>query len=476
MNQVSAVGLPFLVLLFGLYMAAAGASYLLRQRTRLVAISGASAAALLSLWVWSLNLSLPIWMLPTGWSVDLEAPLVFSNYSLQLQADNAPIVAIYLGIAALTLLLSILSDQDKTFPALVWIILSGYTALALFANAPASPIVIAPTVLMILTALSIFVLHGSRSVDSAGALRSLLPPVLAAPLFLVGGWWVEQIPLNPQDLAITQAAGTLMGLGILLLLTPFPLHGMWPASSESAAPVAMLFVSLLYQLAVLYLAAQTLSAFPFVVRQNEWSLWMSALGLATAVWGGGAAIGSNHAGRLWGYAAVHDWGLIILALASPGLRSWTLVLFLFGLRIISMATTAAGLSAIEQQTSSLEMQRLRSVGLRMPWNSAAVLLGGLGLVGFPLTAGFAGHWAALQSLAVVDWRPAMAIVVASIGAILAFVRLARLMFGMQDARLTVRENPLNISIAIGALVITLIVATTPQLLNALITRALAAFG
>jgi formate hydrogenlyase subunit 3/multisubunit Na+/H+ antiporter MnhD subunit len=476
MNQVSAAGLPFLYLLFGLYVFAAGASYILRERTRLVAIAGAGAAAVLALWVWSLNLSLPIWVLPTGWSVDLEAPLAFSDYSLQLQADNAPIVAIYLGITALTLLLSVLRDQDKAFPALVWVILGGYTALALFANAPASPIVIAPALLVILTALSIFVLHGRRSVDSAGALRSLLPPILAAPLFLVGGWWIEQIPLNPQDLAITQAAGTLFGLGILLLLTPFPLHGMWPASSESAPPVAMLFVSLVYQLAVLYLAAQTLSAFPFVVRQSEWSLWMSALGLATAVWGGVTAIGSTHAGRLWGYAAIHDWGLIVVALASPGLRSWTLVLFLFGLRIISMTTTAAGLSTIERQTGSLEMERLRSVGLRMPWNSAAVLLGGLGLVGFPLTAGFAGHWAALQSLAVVDWRPAMAIVVASIGAILAFVRLARFMFGMQDARPAVRENPLDVVIAVGALIITLIVATTPQLLSLLITRALAAFG
>lgn len=476
MNQVSAVGFPFLFLLFGVYVAAAVASYLLRARTRLVALTGAGVAALMAIWVWSLNLSLPIWVLPTGWSVDLEAPLVFSDYSLQLQANNAPIVAIYLGIAALTLLLSVLRSQEQSFPALVWIILSGYTALALFANALASPIVIAPALLIGLTALSIFALQVRRSVDPAGALRSLLPPVLATPLFFVGGWWVEQILLNPQDLAITQAAGTLFGLGILLLLTPFPLHGMWPASSESAPPPAMLFVSMLYQLAVLYLAAQTLSAFPFVVRQSEWSLWMSALGLATAVWGGVAALGSNHAGRLWGYAAVHDWGLIVLALASPGLRSWTLVLFLFGLRIISMTTTAAGLNAIEQQVGSLEMQRLRSVGLRMPWNSAAILLGGLGLVGFPLTAGFAGHWAALQALAVVDWRPAMAIVVASIGAILAFVRLARFMFGMQDARLTVQENPLHVTIAVGALVITLIVATSPQLLSTLITRALAAFG
>jgi len=481
MNQAGAVGLPFLYLLFAFFIIAAGASYLLRTWSRIVAIGGALAAFLLAVWVWSLDLSLPIWVLPIGGSVDLEAPIALSGYSLQLLAANAPVVAIYLAIAALALLLAALHRHNDTFPAQVWIILSGYTALALLVGAPGATIVVAPVLLIMLTALSIYALHGDplqtgRGHDVAGPLRALLPPVLAASLFLVGGWWVEQIPLNPQDLVLAQTAGTLLGLGVLLLLAPFPLHGAWPSSSESSPPAATLLVSLFYQLAVLFLAAQTLTAYPFILRQTDWPIWLGALGLLTAVWGGIAAIGATHAGRLWGYAALHDWGLIVLALATPGLRSWTLVLFLFALRTISMMTAAVGMSAIKQQAGSLEMQQLRAIGLRMPWNSAALLLGGLGLVGFPLTAGFAGHWAALQSLAVVDWRPAMAVALASVGAILGFVRLARLMFGIQETRSTAQESALNVGVAVSALIVTLIVATTPQLLSALITRALAAFG
>lgn len=476
MSDVNTAGLPFLFLLFGFYLGAASASFLLRTRLRVVALTGAAAAGLAALWFWALNLSLPIWVLPIGVSVDLGAPLSLTGYTFQLQASNAPVIAMYLMLAALALLISGLYGEDDNFPTIVWMMLGGYTLLALFSSAPTTPIVIAPVLLVMLTSLSVYALQGGRPSNVAGPLRSLLPPVLAAPLFLIGGWWIEQIPLNPQNLAITQAAGTLLGLGILLLLAPFPLHGAWPASSESSPPPATLLVSLFYQLAVLHLAAQTLNAFPFVFRQTDWPLWMSALGLLTAIWGGVAAIGSIHAGRLWGYAAIHDWGLIVLVLAAPGVRSWTLVLFLFALRATSMFTTAVGLSAIERQVGSLEMNRLRSVGLRMPWNSAAVLLGGLGLVGFPLTAGFAGHWAALQALAVVDWRPAMAIVVASVGAILGFVRLARLMFGAQDARMSVRESALAAGIAVSALVLTFAVATAPQLLSDFITRTLAAFG
>lgn len=474
MNQ--AAGLPYLTLLFGFYALSAVASYLLRTHGRWVALGGAGAALSAALWVWSLDLSRPLWVLPTGWTIDLEAPITFAGYTLQLQAHNAPVIAGYLLIVALTLLIYTQHRTDAAFPALVWLIVGGCSVLALLTGAPVTPIVATPLLLMMLTALGIYLLHDEHTVNSTGSLRALAPPVLAAPLFLVANWWLEQMPLTPQDLTITQNAGALLTLGVLVLLAPFPLHATWPAAAEESPPVAVLFVSLLYQLSVLYLAAQLVTAFPFVYRQSDWSLWMSSLGLVTAVWGGVAAVGAVHAGRLWGYAAVHDWGLIVLALATPGMRSWTLVLFLFALRTISMTTAAAGLSALARQTGTLTMSELRGVGLRMPWSSAAVLLGGLGLVGFPLTAGFAGHWAALQALAVVDWRPAMAIVVASVGAMLGYVRLARLMFGAHDSRLLAQESALNAGVAVSALIVTLLIATTPQLLNDLITRALAAFG
>lgn len=476
MNPIEPFGISFIALLFVFLIGTASISFLLRTWTRLVAVIGAGAAALLAIWVWSLDLSLPIWILPFGVSVDLEAPLVLSGYSLQLRVSNTPILASYLLLAALTLALNALHTHDTLFPAQVWMLLTGYSVLTLLTNAPTAPIVTSSVLFIMLTALSVYVLHGGRQRNLNVGVRLLIPPVLATPLLLVGGWWLEQIPLNPQDLVFMQTAGTLIGLGFLVLLTPFPLHGAWSASSESSSPAAALLVGLFYQLGVLYLAAQALTLYPFIFRQTNWPVWTSALGLLTAIWGGVAAMGTTHAGRLWGYAAIHDWGLILLTMTAPELRSWTLVLFLFALRVISMITSAIGLIALERQVGSLEMQHLRGVGLRMPWSSAAVLLGGLGLVGFPLTAGFAGHWAALQSLAMLDWRLATAIVAAAVGAILGFVRLARLMFGVQDAPLTIRESALGIGAALGALILTLVVATSPQLLSAILTRILTAFG
>ncbi len=188
-----------------------------------------------------------------------------------------------------------------------------------------------------------------------------------------------------------------------------------------------------------------------------------------------AAIGATTAGQLWGYAALHDWGLIIVVLATPGVQSWTLVLFLFGLRVVSMFTAAAGLETLDQHLGRLDFASLRGVGSRMPWNSAAFLLGGLGLLGFPLSAGFAGHWSALQQMAALDWRPAAVVLLASGVAVFGFVRIARTMFDPQDS-LAPRERAASITVAIIALAVTITIGVAPQLLNTYVERALAAFG
>ncbi len=474
MSDLSLLPLIPLLLVFFFGMAAAG--FLLRAWPQPVALGGALAAAVLGLGVWQIDFSRPLWLLPNGWGVDLTAPLERFGYTLQLQQDNMPVVALSLLIAAGALLLAAGSKQDAAFPAVTWLLTGGYVALALLTAGPKAPVIVVPLALAMLAALGVFALQGNRMADPAGPLRSLIPPLLAAPLFLLAAWTIDQIPLNPQDAGLLQSAGLLLGLGLLALMAPFPLHGAVSGSAETAAAPALLLVSLLRQLAVLHLTARVLFAYPFVYQQTDWPIWLSWLGLLTTVWGGLASIGTINAGRLWSYAALSDWGLIIVVLAAPGLRSWTLVLFLFTLRVISMMTSAVGLAALQQVIGSLDFERLRGAGIRMPWSSAAVLLGGLGLAGFPLSAGFAAHWTALLTLAEVDWRPAAVVLVASAGVFLGYVRLARMLFGRLEDRALARENSLRAALAIAALGVTIGVAMAPQLLSDIISRALAAFG
>ncbi len=141
-------------------------------------------------------------------------------------------------------------------------------------------------------------------------------------------------------------------------------------------------------------------------------------------------------------------------------------------------TSAVGLASLQQVIGSLDLERLRGAGSRMPWNSAAVLLGGLGLIGFPLSAGFAAHWAALLTLAEIDWRPAAVVLVASAASLWATCgwRVCCLAAWKIALPGDVRACWPRPGLALAALAVTIGVAVAPQLLSDVISRALAAFG
>jgi formate hydrogenlyase subunit 3/multisubunit Na+/H+ antiporter MnhD subunit len=475
MSTTPGLTLPFL--LIGTLLLAAGIAYLSRYWERLTALLGILVTGFWATLLWQADLQQPLWTLPvTGQVVDMGAPIERLGFTLRLEPGAIPMLTAMLFLTTAAFAIAACLSQGRSFVPFSLTLLAGYVAITLLSTSPLSPPLMIPLLLALLATVGVFVLQAGRLTTPAGPVRSLIPPLLAFPLFLIASWYIEQIPLNPQDVSAAQAAAQLLSLGLVLLLAPVPLHGAQATIAQSAPPLTTALLTLLGQLAALHLLYRTLATFEFVPQQAPLGLWLTWIGLVTAVWGGLAAFGATHAGRLWGYSALHDWGVILLVLAAPGSRGWSLVLFLFGLRVVSMFTAAAGLAVLEQHTGGLSLARLQGAGSRLPWNSAAFLLGGLGLAGFPLSAGFTGHWAALQIVAESDWRPASVVLLASAGAIVGYVRLARALFGPLDNRFLSREQPLNIFLALFVLLLSVGLAVAPQLMDVPIGRALLAFG
>lgn len=465
------------VLLVGGLIGMALLTYLLRSWETLSGLLAAAFTGGLGIWLWRVDLSNPVISLPIGGRVlDISAPLTRLEFTFQLQPGAAPILITAFLMAAGAFLLTVAISQGRSFAPFTLVLLAGYVAVTLMTAGPLAPPFLVPIFLVALNCVGVFILQAGRLTHPGGPLRTLTPSILAFPLFLVAYWYVQQIPLNPQDNSAEITAARLLTFGLLLLLMPVPLHSAQPATAQSAPPVVTALVTLLYQLSLLHLLFRVINPFPFVAQVGPFEVWMTWAGLATTIWGGIAAAGSSHPGRLWGYAALHDWGLILMILAVPGLRSWPLALFLFGLRIVSMLTAAAGLSALEHHVGGLSLGRLQGAGNRLPWNSAAFLLGGLGLTGFPLSAGFTGHWTALQIIAENDWRPAAVVLFASVGAIWGFVRLTRILFGPLENRFLLRERLVSVALALCMLLLSISLAIAPQLLDGPIRSAWAAFS
>ena len=474
MNIATALAAPPAFLMASL-LALAAAAYIFRDWERMVAITAGLYTGALAFWFWRMDLNQPVHTL-LGRPVQLDAPLSLGDFTFQVQSFNTPMIALGLAMGAAAFFLAARVSQGHTFVPLGLVLLAGYNALFLAAEGPVAPALLAPLFLIGLSAISAFILQAGRVGRVAGPLRMMIPPTLAFPFILVATWYIDQIGLNPQDSQPAQMAALFIAFGYLLLLAPTPLHGAQAVSAEAAPSVALALATLLYQLAVLYMLFRAISAFPFMVQEAPLASWLEWAGLATAVWGGVAAFGAVHAGRLWGYSALHDWGVILMVLAAAGARSLPLALFLFGLRPISMFPAAAGLSVLEQQTGGLSAASLRGAANRLPWNSAAFLLGGLGLVGFPLSAGFPGHWAGFQIVAETDWRQAALVLIASGGAIFSYIRLARILFGPLANRSLLRERPLSAAIAALILLASVSLALAPQLMDGPVSYILAAFN
>ncbi len=464
------------VMLSGSLLLLAALAYIFRSWEKIVAGLAAAYCMVWAILLWTADLSMPVWTPPLlGRPIDLAAPVSYLDFTFQLTPAAAPVIALALAIAAAGFLLAMRVSQGLTFVPMTLGLVAGYTALFLLSGGPVSPVLLGPLFLAALSTLAVFIVQAGRHHNPAGALRMLVPPLLAFPIVLMANWFMGQAYLDPQNEMLLLAA-QFIAIGYVILLAPAPLHGSQPSIAQTAPPVVSAVVGLLYQLAALFLLFRMLAELPFVAQNSALALWLDWAGLITAIWGGIAAFGTLNAGRLWGYSALHDWGLILMVMAVAGVRSLPLALFLFGLRTISMLTAASGLSVLEEHAGGLGSSQLQGAGNRLPWNSAAFLLGGLGLAGFPLSAGFTGHWAALQILAEADWRPAAVVLVASGGAIFGYIRLARILFGPLENRSLRRENAISASVAAAILFVSIGLAFAPQLLDGPVSRVLLAFS
>lgn len=458
-------------------LVAAAITYVLRDWERATALTAAGITGVMGFACWRISVAAAGEAAGSSEGLLAASPGIERfGFALHLHADALPPMVIAFGMSMVALVMAARFSQGRGFVPMTLGLLAIYCMWYLLVDAPIESVLILPLGLIVLSALSAIGLQAGRPTDTAGPLRWMVAPVLAFPLFLVANWYIAQAPLNPQDTAALRSAAGLLTFGLLLLLAPVPLHSMQPATAETAPPMATALFSLLYQLSLIYLVSHVVLTLPWMSVLAPMNIWFSWAGLVTALWAGMAAIGASHPGRLWGYLSLHDWGLIILLLSVPGLQTWPLVAFIFVLRVVSSMTAATGLTSLEAGLGGLDAGRLRGAGMRMPWSSAAYLLGGLGLVGFPLSAGFAGHWAALQLVAASDWRPAAAVLVASGAAILALIRMARTLFGPIGNPNMAHETWPSVVASAALVAVSVALAISPQLLNGAISRAILAFG
>lgn len=444
-------------LILALLVAGAAGLYLLRRLEPVASLLAAGLSALLAIGLWQLPLHAPVKIV--GRAVDLARPLAWEGISLQINPASRALLVFLLATAAITFLLAWRTYQGYTFYPFGLMLLALWGVVALL-----QPLTLAPFAIVLAAFVSVFLIQAGQPGDTHGAWRQLLFPALALPLFIVAAWYLEQAPLNPDDPTPYRIASWLLIGGFVLLLQLAPLHVALPAVAGQAPPVVAAFLWIGNQSVTLFLLQRFLVTYPWLSEAVDSAQWLLWLGLFTAALGGALAAVQTRLGRLTGYAALYDYGILVVALGLRGTAGLPTTIWLLLTRTIALLTMATGAAALRHYMESDRFDRITGAVSRLPWAVAALIVGGLGLAGMPLTAQFASRWALLQLVSENDPRWIALLLFGAFGILVGVVRAGRASFGDLSASPVEREPRTLALLALLLVAASLLLGLFPQLL------------
>jgi len=293
------------------------------------------------------------------------------------------------------------------------------------------------------------------------AYQYLIMGTIGATFILIGVGLLYMMTgtLNMADLAerlpaltgtrTVRAALAFLCVGISLKLALFPLH-LWLPNAYAYAPSV---VSVLLAATATKVAAYVLLRFVFTVFGAEFVFGamrfdtvLLPLALVAVFSASATAIFQDNVKRLFAYSSVAQIGYVVLgiSLATP-LGLTAAILHLFNHALMKGALFMA-LGCVAYRAGAVNLDAMAGLAKRMPWTFAAIVAGGLSLVGVPLTVGFISKWYLVQA-ALEDgmWWVAALVLAGSLLAVIYVWRVVEAGYLRAPAADTVvREAPLSL--------------------------------
>jgi len=284
----------------------------------------------------------------------------------------------------------------------------------------------------------------------------------------IGLMYVMTGTLNMADLAerlpavadtrTIPVAFTFLSVGITLKLALFPLH-LWLPNAYTYAPSAVTaFIASTATKVAVYMLLRFFftvfgAAFSFDVMQLDRVLIPLALVavLTTSL----VAVYQENAKRLLAYSSVAQIGYMVLGIGLGSVLGVTAgLLHLFNHALMKGALFMA-MGCVMYRIGSVRLERMGGLGRAMPWTMAAFVIGGLSLIGVPLTVGFISKWYLVQAALEQGLWPVAAVVL--LGSLLAVLYVWKVVeaayFGRVEPPAGVVEAPLALLLPTWALVL-----------------------
>lgn len=299
----------------------------------------------------------------------------------------------------------------------------------------------------------------------------LIMGTIGATFILIGIGLMYQMTgtLNMHDLSqrlpeVSQthtvfAALAFVVVGVCLKLAMFPLH-FWLPNAYAYAPsiVTAFFAATATKVAVYLLIRFTFSVFgvSFSFTTIPLQTVFMSLGLIGIFVASTSAIYQRDIKHLFAYSSIAQIGYMIVGFSLSTVTGLTATLLhLFNHALMKGAIFLA-LAAVVYRVGNVELNNLRGLGRQMPLTMAAIVIGGLSLIGVPLTVGFISKWYLLMALIEQGWWPiAVLILLGSMLAVIYVWKVVEVAYFKEplNANSPVKEAPMSFLIPIWALVI-----------------------
>ncbi len=351
----------------------------------------------------------------------------------RIDAANAFVLLIVSGISAVVLpyaRASIASEIEESKHCLFYtaylLCLTGLLGVAITGDA------FNLFVFLEITSLATYVLVAMGAGRDRRALTAaftyLVMGTIGATFFVIGVGLLYMVTgtLNMNDLALKLAdlgdnrtvsvafAFLVVGLGLKLAL--FPLHLWLPNAYAYAPSVVTVFIAATSTKVAVYALLRflfTIFGLEFSVEALTLTYVFLPLAIAGMFAASTVAIFQVDIKRMLAYSSVAQLGYMVLGVSFANVTGLTAtILHLFNHALIKGGLFMA-LGCVVYRCGSASIDDMRGLGRQMPLTMAAFAIGGLSLIGIPLTVGFISKWYLILGALEAGWWPVAVLIVAT---------------------------------------------------------------
>jgi multicomponent Na+:H+ antiporter subunit D len=262
------------------------------------------------------------------------------------------------------------------------------------------------------------------------AYQYLIMGTIGATFLLIGIglMYIMTGTLNMRDLAealpavtgtrTIETAFAFIVVGISIKLALVPLHLWLPNAYAYAPSVVTAFIASTATKVAFYVLLRflfTIFGVGFAFSNMLLGGIFLVLALLAIFAGSTAAIFQDNIKRMLAYSSIAQIGFMVLGVSfatTTGVGA--AILHLFNHAIMKAALFLA-LGCVYYRLGSVNITDMRGLGREMPWTMTAFVIGGLSLVGVPLTVGFISKWYLVLGALEQGWWPvAAAVLLASL--------------------------------------------------------------